>query len=384
MTRSSSACLTRVQALRSQISLLATVDPGPTPVFSCYLDTSRGIGSWEQDLNQRLGVLRPELRRSLRSDFEPVLSRLEHRIADGLDPRTQGIAVFARGDEGGSFFASMQFAVPMPNHLVVHRTPDILPLVEVMNAYDRYLLALVEPKGIEIQEVNMGVPSIRAQGSVLTQDCGRIGLQRQTQLVERLSISGGHTRLILAGHPELASELRALLPRPLQYRVVDVLPLPRRFQRQELLAASMNSFLEFKAQQSRNTAHRLLFGLRTRGDAVTGVDASLRALREGMADTLVIGKTPESETGWTNDRARLECLTSPQPAFYPLRKEGTGQPWDFRLELVRIATAQRVAVISVESDELLNRGGVGCLLRQRAECFAEPLPKHREELALVA
>ncbi len=228
--------LQRLQTLQRQVDLLCSVKPAQTPFVSWYLDTRWGGENGEERLHSRLWGLRRQLRRIPNNDFNHVFRRVEQYLAEGVHPEAQGIALFARGDSGGGFFTAMQFAVPMPDRLVVHPTPDIVPLVEVMDVFGRYMLVLVQPEGVEIQDVNLGVSSVRAwaasalktsrvprkgtqrwiENTYLPDTCGRNCLEKQAQMIERFLMSSGHAHLVLAGDASLIHDLRTMLPRVLQ------------------------------------------------------------------------------------------------------------------------------------------------------------------------
>ena len=85
--------------------------------------------------------------------------------------------------------------------------------------------------------------------------------------------------------------------------------------------------------------------------------AALEALRQGSVDTLVI-----ADAGQPNE----------------------GAHWDAKIELSRQACRQGTRVVLADSEELRYLGGVGCLLGQRHETRAMPVPPRFGRLDLVA
>ncbi len=147
----------------------------------------------------------------------------------------------------------------------------------------------------------------------------------------------------------------------------------------------MSSFLDYKAQESVSTGKRVVLEAQARGLAVVGADASLTALREGLAEMLVIAQNRvEPGTGLVCDRLSGVGPEASRAASLPRDESSPLEQGNLGLHLIRITSSQGVPVKLVDSDELVNLGGVGCLLHHRAERFAVPLPGRAESLALVA
>ncbi len=392
--------LVRSRDLQQNIALLASVESSDAPFVSCYLDLSQGDSGHRRFLEQRAESLRQTLHGAARADFEHALALIESALDADLHPRAQGMALFARGPRGGRFFLAMQFAVPVQNSLSVYPAPDIYSLLALKHSYDRYVLVLTRPDWLQVIEVSLGAATVRAwavnrgsrasdngldrqRSAAAGPNSAQAWVARQAPMVQRLLQTGGRSHWILAGDPELAEQLSSQLPLAVRARLVDLLPIPASWTQQQLVAAALRRFIAFRESEAQYTAASVVRGVRYRGLAVAGALASLEALREGRADTLIMSRDYHPESGWVCTRCGEGCIGKRRPAYCPACSGGV-QALYVRTELLRLAGRQDVAFELVNSDQLRYLGGVGCLLRAPAESRGQPGPRAFNSLDLVA
>ena len=179
--------------------------------------------------------------------------------------------------------------------------------------------------------------------------------------------TAGRAALILAGDPDLVEAVGNSLPPALQSRLVTRMPMRASDDLEETVGASLRAFIEFEERGSRAVAASVVRGVGSRGLAVAGGPATLQALREGRADTLVIARTYDPEPGWMCGHCSGSRIGEALPKDCPWCGGGV-QPLDLRAELARLAGRQGLAVeVVADADELMSLGGVGCLLRLRGE-----------------
>src|SRR5450631_1925500 len=107
-----------VKELEAHIRTLATVEETASPLISCYIDlSSEGIG-YRAELDIRLQLLRKSLGLQSVAEFDEAASRIVSCLEGAIPPRTQGMALFARGGES-PFWRALQFEVPLPNWIAV-------------------------------------------------------------------------------------------------------------------------------------------------------------------------------------------------------------------------------------------------------------------------
>jgi protein required for attachment to host cells len=371
----------RIEKLDEHIKALATLKPSEAPVISCYLDVRSGPPRYRKVVDERVHWLRKSLPGKDLAAFEQALAKIEEFLLTGVAILTRGVAVFARGG-GQPFFLALQFEVPLADWIAADLTPNIYHLVELRDNYDRYAILLVTETSARIIGINLGSvtdqvwntrPELRHRaGNEWTrehfQDHRRERTNRfvheQVRTLARVMAAGGYGHLILAGNSRALASVRKALPKSLAAKLVDVVPASANDRVSEVVAATLESFLEHEELDSQAIAERLVSQIQTHGLAVAGTHACLRALKTGQVDVLVISKDFHPGSGW-------ECGRCGRIDTQPVRPDACAEcrnrhlrEFEIRGELVRLAGQLGCGIEVVEHcDALMNLGGVGCLLR---------------------
>jgi peptide subunit release factor 1 (eRF1) len=271
------------------------------------------------------------------------------------------------------------------DHLAWESTPDVAPLLDVVDEYERYAVALVESNRARLFTVFMGsieehaalrdreVPSRHDRGGVSQSHFQHHHdlhvlwhLKRVAGRLAALFRRRPFDRLILAGPEEVTSELRPLLPNPLARRVAAVVPLETYADEQEILEKT----LEIEARVEREAEERLVQELfetaGAGGRATRGVTPTLEALWLGEVRTLVVADGAQGEGSECPNCGRLEpgdvgicpaCGSAMRPVHDVVH----------RAMALTIEQAGRVEVVHGDAARrLLQVGGLGALLRFRA------------------
>ena len=378
--------LTTLDELKRHVTLLASVEESGAPFISAYLNLEDGQTGWRETLDERARILRRILKGDDLTDFEEALCKIEAWLATDLLPETKGAAIFVRGTFGGAFMLPMQFAAPLPNWIAVYPTPNIYHLVELKDNYHRYVILLAMPDRASILEVNLGAATVRAwinQSGLrmrMGSEWARIHYQvsqahrgdrfvrEKIAVLEQLMRAGGHTHLILAGDPEIATRVRDALPNDLAEKLVDVIPASERDRQTEVVLLTLSSFIEHEEHESRSVTERLIAGLRSQNLAVAGSAATLDALRWGEVDTLVMASDYQPDPGWSCTACRAIGTEVPETPVCPQCGKSAVRSLDVRELLLRLASQlERPVEVVKQSDALVSLGGVGCLLRYRPD-----------------
>ena len=376
--------LTLLDDLRRQIEVLACVEETEAPFVSCYLNLEQGEAGYTKALEDRALVLRTALDGDARADFEATKARIEAYLAAQLRPGAKGLALFARAFRGGAFFLPMQFAVPVPDWIVVNPSPHIYHLMALKDTYHRYIVMVATQARVRITEVSLGSATVQASTEQprLRERVGRewtkthyeshrrertsLFLKEQIELLKRLMAAGGHSHLILAGDPRLTGEIRRALPKSVTAKLVDTIPVASRHAQQDVVAATLSAFVEWEEQDSQAVAARFVQGIRTQGMAAVGATACLDALRQGRADVLLLARDHRPEPGWRCASCGALRIERVVPAACLQCGNATVQPIDATEQLARLAGQRDCPVEVVDyCDPLMALGGVGCLLRYR-------------------
>jgi Bacterial archaeo-eukaryotic release factor family 10 len=286
----------------------------------------------------------------------------------------------------GAFMLPMQFAVPLPNWIAVYPTPNIYHLVELKDNYHRYVVLLAMPERASILEVNLGAATTRAwinqpelrmrvgsewartRYQVHQAHRGDRFVREKIAVLEQLMRAGGHTHLILAGDPDTIRNVRHALPKDLAAKLVDMIPAGEHDQPDDVVLATLSSFIEHEEQESRSVAERLIEGLRGQNLAVAGSADTLDALLWSEVDTLVMAGGYQPDPGWSCTECRAIGAEPPETSLCPQCGEPSVRPMDIREALLRLAgQLERPVEVVEQADALMSLGGVGCLLRYRPD-----------------
>jgi len=272
----------------------------------------------------------------------------------------------------------MPFAVPFRRSLTVSEAPDLLPLVQLKELYGRFLIVMAEPGGLQLAEVNLGDVSIKvwatSSAHAATDPAGgqsqleatRAGrLSSQVSLIERHLGKAGSCPVFLAGDVDVMQAVPELLGSSSVARLMGALPMPADATVHETAAECLRTLVDFETSQARSTAAQVLRRIRNQGHAVAGTAAVLDAIRNGVADRLVISSDyrPEPRRRYNVDK---------------------NDDLNLRVELIRLAAQQRFPVEFADSQALHYLGGVGCLLSDQPQPLSQPTPPRYGSLDLVA
>ncbi len=373
-----------LRQLEDHIRSLATVEEADSPLISCYLDLSNGVAGCRDVLDARFEVLKRSLPVKSAAEFIESADRIEVYLNGAVSQRTRGLAVFARAG-ATPFWLPLQFEVPLPTWIAVGSTPNIYHLVELKDNYDRYVILLTTETNARIIGVNLGSvtaqlwrsrPELRRKvGHEWTkehfQDHRRERTKQfihdQIRSLDRVIAAGGYGHLILAGNARMISAVRRELPKRLAEKLVDAVPAGPTDHVSDIVASTLQTFLEHEELESQAVAERLVTQIRTHGLAVAGTHACVEALKAGQADFLVVVKSYDPGQGWECRGCGKMELELPPPNACPGCLTGRLRVFDIRGELVRLAERQQVGVEVVDhNDVLMTLGGVGCLLRYLA------------------
>jgi hypothetical protein len=343
--------------LRRQIIALATLGENSSPVVSCYLNLGKGLANCRTAYEARAEILQKAIPEVQSKDLGQALELIEEHV-DRLPTGIGNIALFARGGRR-PIFEAVELTASLPTWIAAGPAPNLHHLAECGDEYDRYAILLAAPGRARVIAINVsGIaksiwssrPDLRrragqAWARQVFQDHrperGRQYIAEQVRIVERLWERGGNPHLLLAGEPGMTQAIRAALP----VRLASSLAEPT-----GVVAATLQFCIAREERACPSPLRLLLDQLLAQGPAVCGAEASLRALRMGIADTLVLSRAHRFE---------------------------------LRDEAIRLAALHGCAIEVVEGNEQLERlGGVGCVLRsEEEEVEAIALPRKKTKPA---
>lgn len=375
--------------LRKHIRALITVEETEAPMLSCYIRREGSRLEVSGPFKHRIRALQSIVQESEREHFDDALSRLDLYLATQLQAMTQGVALFARSG-ASPFFLGLQFQVPLQNRLSMHSTPDIFPLVELKDSYDRYVVVIATEEKVRILEINLGAVTreLWTQQPQLRRRVGRQWtrehyqnhrrdrdarfLKEKINILDKLMSSGGHTHLILAGSPRVTGRIRNALPSHLLERLIDCVSASAQSATADVVAATLSTFIEHEQQAALDTVAELVGALRRGSLGAAGTAATLAALRHGEADVVVMAQSYTPTPAWRCHQCGWIGGAASWPVHCPDCASEELRSVNAKEAIAKLAERQSLEVEFVEhSDALMALGGVGCLLRYPA---ADPHP----------
>ncbi|MCL6641247.1 MAG: host attachment protein [Candidatus Rokubacteria bacterium] len=284
--------------------------------------------------------------------------------------------------------------VRVRDHLAFEPVPDVAPLLELFDEYERYAVALVDKEharlftvfGGEIEESEAFadfVPGKHDQGGWSQTRYQRHHeahvywhLKRVVERLARMARRRHFDRLVLAGPEEATSELRRLLPRPLARRLAAVIRAEMTASDREILDKTLAIEQRLEREAEERLVEQILDQAGPAGRAALGVAPTLEALSADAVQTLVVAPgepTPVAECPACGrlEAGRVETCPACGAAMEPRhdlfhRAMQRAREQAARVEVVQGEAARRL----VEAG-----GGLGALLRYRPPGLGEVQPE---------
>jgi peptide chain release factor subunit 1 len=358
--------------LSSQLDRLATLEPGPFPVISLYLNmqpNERGRDQFDpflrKELAERVRTFAPHSpeRDSLEQDAEKIRAY----VADQVTPSANGLALFASA--GAQLFEAVQLLAPIDEHrLYIDHLPHLYPLARLLDQYPRYAVLLADThqarifvfaanevertesvEGTKTKRHKMGGWS-QARYQRHVENYHVQHAKEAVDTLQRIVREEAIPSVLVAGDEVILPLIREQLAKDVAERVVELGSLDIRTPLHEILVTSMAALRANDAQTDRERVDALLGAYRANGLACAGVDATRAAFELGQIDELVIAARPEALAPASTDVAA--------PAAQPSEGERIAD------ELVAQARKTSATIRFIEDVALLEPiGGVGAFLR---------------------
>lgn len=371
------------EVLSTHIKDLVSLAESDAPFVSCYVNLMDAPSVWQTHVRERLdGLLQGSSEMQQTAHLTGVIENIWEYLTSPAPAPARGAAVFARGGTE-PFWLPLTFSVPIRSWVSVDARPNVYPLVELKDQHQRFIVLLSTKDSARIYEIALGeiTQQLWLRRPTLRKHVGREWtrlryqnhlrerrlrfLREKIEILERFVGSGNHTRLMLAGDPRIAAEIKRAMPARLAACVVDVIPRCQAADdTDDVIAAAIQAFLAAEEKESRAIVDRLFDAYYRHDLAVFGPADTLRCLLRHQADVVVL--TQNADLG----RCRIcpacgEMVAGQAHAgACPGCGESLSLERDTRTEIVRVAALQDRPVETVaEPNRLGPLGGVGCMLR---------------------
>jgi peptide chain release factor subunit 1 len=308
------------------------------------------------------------------------------------EPRGRTLAMFFDGTDG--FFEKQELQLSMQNICRWDCELFLNPLAAAIDDFERYGVVLVDRANARLFTVSLGdieevkwegfdaakVRHIKAIGTDRWSSASQIQRKADEQVRQNLRLTINELdslvtskridRLVLAGAPELLSELRELLPKRLALRVIGGLDLPMDAPIREVLDATLPITQEYERDSEMKLVNEVATAAAKARRAVVGLTNTLGKINESRVWQLIYSEDFHA-SGFECSRCR---------ALYPLERASCiycGAALVAISDVVERAVEQavrknaRIEIVRGEAAASLdNAGGIGAFLKARTRVTA--------------
>jgi peptide chain release factor subunit 1 len=353
-----------------------------TPVLSLYLN----VDPTQQTTDQYKLVLRSLLKEATGEAKAADIEAIERYFDFEYDWQGRGVAVFSCQD--AEFWRSYSLAVPVHNFAYVSHRPYIKPLTDVLDAYGRYGVILVDSEGSRMFLFNLG-ELVEATGTLgeevrrtkhggasgvagmrggMTARTARRGeavvlrnLKEIAEATESFCNDNGCRRLVLGGTEANVSQFLDVLPKTMHEKVIGSFTIDPTAPMNEVQARSMDLIEHVAKKREAELVDEMMAGWKRGVGATVGLSDTLAALQEHRAGMLLVAAGYDA-SGYRCQNCRYLMLTDRDEC--PLCGGTVELVEDLVDTMTHRALEQGVDVEIVRgSQKLEEAGSVGALLR---------------------
>jgi hypothetical protein len=361
---------------------------GAGRVLSVYLDVDQSKAAnlnrrFECAFESRIPLIGRKFEEEYEeSDFMRCVEDVR-KLLLSYEPHGRSLVIFARST-GPIWFREVNVGIDTEVHWGT--SPYLHPLIEVLDEFEPYIVALTDRARARIFTVRLGMiekqAEIHALGTVRhLKACGSDHLYSQSHIqrkadenvlahlkrvVEVLGHVGGvnpTARVVLAGNAEAVSELFRLMPKAFRGRVAGSAVMPGNASEQEVLESTLALARRAERIHELEKVDRLLTASAKADKAVVTIPRTLQAFNEDRVRELVYA-AGFSATGGVCDTCHVMFPSN------DVNCEICGMPVKTADDLVENSVAAALAAgASVEqvrgpaAEKLRNAGGIGAFLR---------------------
>lgn len=293
------------------------------------------------------------------------------RIYDFLDKtKEQTLAIFA--SEKHDFFRYLPLPMEISNLFIVDSSPYIRPLARIIDEWETFTLVLLDSHQAKIFSVSLGVEEIQENLSSDIMNKHKKGgwsqarFQRRrkeaihrffTELSEQLQ-KVADKQIIIAGPGTPKTRFIEVLPKRLRERIVDVIDVDFHDE-EDLIQTSIDRISSEEDKRSHQSVNDLKKEIFKSGLAVYGMEDTLKAIKMGQVDVLIVEK----------DYKLKGCLCEHCQVLKagPIKDcpvcGGPVTEADMIEEIIEFAERTHATIEFSDDEELAKLGHVGGLLR---------------------
>lgn len=364
------------------LSELVEFRSSESAVLSVYLNVDP-----TQQASEKYKLTLRALLKEVADEARPADVEAVERFFDfEYDWQGKGVAVFSCAAE--DFWRSYSLAVPVHNYAYVSHRPYIKPLTDVLDAYGRYGVVLVDSAGArmflfnlgeleeatgtfgeEVRRIKHGGASgvagmrggVAARAARRSEEIVQRNLKEVAESTEAFCRSKGCKRLVLGGTEANVSQFTDVLPKVLQDMVIGAFTVDANAPVGEIQSRSMELIEERAEEREEELVNEMIAGWKRGSGATAGLSDTLVALQEHRPWILLVSAGYEA-SGFRCTSCRYLMLVESEEC--PLCGGAVEEVEDLVDTMAHRALEQGIEVEIVRGNENLEEAGcIGALLR---------------------
>ncbi|MGA9350681.1 MAG: hypothetical protein WBW48_18010 [Anaerolineae bacterium] len=304
-----------------------------SPVLSLYLNVDPTKHPTDEYKLVLRGLLKEVTGQALRRDIAAVERYFDHEY----DWQGKGVVMFSC--LGQDFWRVYPLAVPVENHVYASERPYIKPLTDILDAYGRYGVVLVDQEGArlflfrlgELQETSGTIGEevkrtkhgrgsaagrrggVGARARRKEEEIAQRNLREAAELTAKFCEGGRCSRIILGGTEQNVALFHEMLSKDLQDQVVGSFPAVMTALETEVLDRSLEIIAEVEREREKALVESAITAAAKGGAGVIGLADTLGAMHEGRVHILLVDEGYRAagyrcqQCGYIAAQAKKEC-----------------------------------------------------------------------------
>jgi peptide chain release factor subunit 1 len=326
-------------------------------------------GSDNKFLDRRKKAINSILKDGEKENFSETISEIEDAINQVIG---KNVAIFASNKH--KFLRIISLPIEVENLLVVDSSPYLRPLARIQDEWESFTLVLVSTNSSKIFSVSLGKIDATKKLSADIMNKHKKGGWSQARFnrIRRGAINAflkevveelekiADKQIIIAGPGNAKNQLLDMLPKHLSEKVIELIDISIDDENRTI-KESLHLISEQENRKSSEAVQHLKSEILKEGLAVYGVDETLRAVRNGQVELLIIQKDFRPK-GWICENCQI--VKEGSESVCPNCGKKTSEV-DVLEEILEFAKRTDAEIEFTDDEEIANLGHVGGILRYK-------------------
>lgn len=274
---------------------------GTKEVLSLYLDTD--LAHRTKDAVKLL--FRQHIRNLEEKPVSTDVKAIERYLDFEYDWQSRGLAIFASGEE---LWKTIPLPIPVRTQAYLTERPYVRVLADIRDRFARYGVALVDKESVRLFSVEWG--RIQSETEAFGEELKRHkqggwaaaryqrhednlalrNLRQAVEITQAFCQRAGCSRLMLAGSPEVLSQLKVLLPKQMRGQVFAEFVADMDASASQILEQSLDIAAQVELEEERRLVSEVVTAVAKGGPGVIGLADALYVLQQGRVHQLLVAE----------------------------------------------------------------------------------------------